>query len=70
MVDTSMTNEVMKRAKMLVNTKGEGAIEHANRMLDNTQKTGDEEDSVYWQKIVMQIELLIDGNDPGKNSAL
>jgi len=70
MVDASKTNEVMKRAKMLVNTKGEGAIEHANRMLQNIRKTGDEEDSVYWQKIVMQVELLVEGNDPGKNSPI
>ena len=37
-------SEVMKRAKMLVNSKGEDALEHANHMFEDMKKTGDEED--------------------------
>ena len=70
MVDSSMAGEIMKRAMMLINSKGEDALKHANQMFENAQKTGDEEDRVYWQKIVMQVELLVEESDPGKNSPL
>lgn len=60
----------MQRAMMLVKNKGNGALEYANQMFKRTQKTYDKEEQVYWQKIAMQIELLIEGNDPSKNSLL
>ena len=70
MVETSTTSEIMQKAMMLVKSRGKGALEYANQMLKRTQKTYDKEEQVYWKKIVKQIELLIEGNDPNKNNLL
>ncbi len=70
MLETSTTSEIMQRASMLVKSKGEGALEYANQILKRVQKTYDKEEQVYWDKIAMQIELLIEGNDPSQNSLL
>lgn len=71
MTDESLfEGEIMKRAQMLFRTKGQGALEYANQMLKRTQKTYDKEEQVYWHRIVMQIELLVDGNNPSTNSVL
>lgn len=51
----------MGKAQMLMKIKGDGALEHANMMAERMQKANDEEYLVYWQKIVTQIELLIEG---------
>jgi hypothetical protein len=70
MQDSSMAGEVMKRARMLLNVKGQDALEYANQMLKGTQKTYDKEEQAYWHRIVMQIELLIDGDNPALNSPI
>jgi len=53
--------EIMKTASMLLKTKGNGALEHAQNISERMQKSGDEEDQIYWKRIVMQIEALIEG---------
>jgi hypothetical protein len=65
MVDSSFAGEIMKRAKMLIMTKGENALEHANKVFEGMQKTGGEEDRVYWHRIVQQVQLLVEENGPG-----
>lgn len=56
-----LSGEIMGKAQMLMKIKGDGALEHANMMAERMQKANDEEYLVYWQKIVTQIELLIEG---------
>ena len=65
MQDSSLAGEIMKRAQIILNTKGQGALEHAKNVFEGVQKKGDEEDRVYWHKIVKQVELLVEVNDPG-----
>ena len=55
---------------MLFNVRGQDALEYANQILKRTQKTYDKEEQVYWHRIVMQVELLIDGNNPAQNSPI
>ncbi len=65
MVDSSFSGEIMKRAQMLLKTKGQGALEHANGVFEDMQKTGAEEDRIYWHRIVKQVEILVEFNCPG-----
>ena len=58
------TGEIMRHALMLVNSKGEGAIDHANKMARRMEDTGDEEDQEFWNKIAQQVELLVDERPP------
>ena len=58
------TGEIMRHALMLVNSKGEGAIDHANKMARRMQDTGDEKDQEFWNKIAQQVELLVDEHPP------
>ena len=53
------TGEIMRHALMLVNSKGDGAVDHANKMARRMQDTGDEEDQEFWNKIAQQVELLV-----------
>ena len=55
----------MRRALMLMKSKGQGALEHANMMAESMQETGDKDDQVYWRKIATQIELLIEESNHG-----
>ena len=55
---------------MLFAVRGEDALEYANKMLKGTQKAYDKEEQAFWHRIVMQVELLVDGNNPAKNSLL
>ena len=51
--------EIMRHALMFVNSKGVGAVDHANKMAERMQETGDEDDQAFWNKIAQQVELLI-----------
>ena len=53
------TGEIMRHALMLVNSKGDGAVDHANKMVERMRDTGDEEDQEFWNKIAQQVELLV-----------
>ncbi len=70
MQDSSFAGEVMDRARMLFAVRGEDALEYANKMHKGTQKAYDKEEQAFWHRIVMQVELLVDGNNPTKNSLL
>ncbi len=51
--------EIMRHAVMLVNTMGDGAVDHAHKMAERMQEAGDEEDQKFWDNIAQQIELLV-----------
>ncbi len=51
--------EILRHAMLLVTSMGGGAVDHANKMVKKMQKTGDEEDQVFWSKIAQQVELLV-----------
>ncbi len=51
--------EILRHAMLLVTSMGAGAVDHANKMVKRMQKTGDEEDQVFWNKIAQQVELLV-----------
>jgi hypothetical protein len=61
------TGEIMRHALMLVNSKGEGAIDHANKMARRMEDTGNEEDQDFWNKIAQQVELLVDERPPDED---
>ncbi len=49
----------MRHALMLVNSKGDGAVDHANKMSEKMQDAGDEDGQAVWNKIARQVELLV-----------
>lgn len=57
-----LDGEVMRRAQMIMKTKGKGALEHAEKITERLEKTGDHDDLIYWRRIAMQIEMLIEGD--------
>ena len=60
MEDSSFAGEIMKRAQMLVKSKGHGALDHANQVFESMQESGDEDAIFYWHRILMQVEILVD----------
>ncbi len=65
MQDSLFAGEVMKRAQMLIKSKGQDALEHANLVFESMQESGDEDAIFYWHRIVRQVELLVEENGPG-----
>ena len=59
--------EIMRHAMMLVKSKGDGAVKHANKMAERMQEEGDEEEQAFWNKIAKQVELLVFENPPDKS---
>ena len=51
--------EIMRHAVRLVKSKGDEAVDHANKMAKKMRETGDEEDQAFWDKIAKQVELLV-----------
>ena len=51
--------EIMRHAVMLVKTRGDSAVDHANKMAKSMQETGDEDDQEFWKRIAAQVELLV-----------
>jgi hypothetical protein len=51
--------EIMRHAVMLVNSMGDRAVDHAHKMAERMQESGDEEDQKFWSNIVQQVELLV-----------
>ena len=56
--------EIMRHALMLVKTRGDSAVDHANKMVKRMQETGDEDEQAFWNKIAKQVELLVFENPP------
>ena len=48
---------------MLIKSKGQDALEYANMMAESMQEKGDKDDQAYWQRIAMQVELLLEENN-------
>ena len=57
----------MRHAIRLVKSKGEGAVNHANKMVERMQEEGDEEEQAFWNKIAKQVELLVFENPPDES---
>ncbi len=51
--------EIMRHAIRLVKSKGDGAVDHANKMAKRMEETGDEDDQAFCNKIAQQVELLV-----------
>ena len=51
--------EIMRNAQLLVSSKGDGALKHAEKMVERMHEIGSEEDQVFWEKIAAQVELLV-----------
>ncbi len=51
--------EIMRHATRLVNTMGDGAVDHAKKMAERMQDEGDEENQAFWNRIAQQVELLV-----------
>ncbi len=49
----------MRNAQLLVSSKGKGALNHAEKMVERMHEIGSEEDQVFWEKIAAQVELLV-----------
>lgn len=49
----------MRNAQLLVSSKGAGALNHAEKMVERMNEIGNEEDQVFWEKIAAQVELLV-----------
>lgn len=64
MVDSLLAGEIMKRAEMLIKTKGQDALEYSNTVFESMMKTGGDEDRIYWHRIVRQIEVIVEDNPP------
>ena len=59
MIKPKETGEIMRTAMRLVSSKGDGAVDHANKMAERMQDTGDEDEQEFWNKIARQVELLV-----------
>ena len=55
MQDPKGKGEIMRHAVRLVKSKGGGAVDHANKMAERMQETGDEDEQVFWNKIAAQV---------------
>ncbi len=51
--------EILRNAKRLVQAKGDGALDYAEKMAKKMQETGEEEDQAFWERIASQVDLLI-----------
>lgn len=51
--------EIMRNAQLLVNSKGDRALDHAEKMVERMQEMGSDDDQAFWEKISAQIELLV-----------
>ena len=49
----------MRNAQLLVSSKGYGALDHAEKMVERMHETGSDDDQAFWEKISAQIELLV-----------
>ena len=61
--EISLRGEIMRRAQLLVKSKGEAALDYTNKMAERKEELGEEDDLVYWEKIAKQVELLLYEND-------
>ena len=65
MVDSSFAGEIMKRAQMLIKSRGQDALEHANLVFESMEESGDEDAIFYWHRILRQVEVSVEENGPG-----
>ncbi len=48
----------MKRAHLLIKSKGDAALDYTVKMAERMEEAGDEGNLVFWQKISRQVEIL------------
>ncbi len=65
MVDSSFAGEIMKRAQILLLTKGKDALEHSTLVFESIKESGDEDAIFYWHRILRQVEVSVEENGPG-----
>ena len=51
--------EIMRNAQLLVRSKGDGALGHAEKMVKRMQETGEGEEQAFWERIAAQVDLLL-----------
>ena len=51
--------EILRNARRLVQTKGDGALKYAEKMAKKMKETGEEDDQAFWERIASQVDLLI-----------
>ncbi len=59
----AMQGEVMRAALRLIKTRGDGALNYAEKKSEWMAENGDEEDQAYWHNICRQIDILLYEND-------
>ncbi len=59
----AMHGEVMRNALRLIKTRGDDALDFANRKAEWMIDNGDEEDQAHWENISRQVEILLYEND-------
>ena len=52
-------SEIMRNAQLLIRSKGGGALDHAEKMVERMHEMGNDDDQAVWEKIAAQIELLV-----------
>jgi len=55
----SEKGEIIRNARRLLKSKGDGALNYAKKMAERMQESGEDEDQVFWEKIAKQIDLLL-----------
>ena len=51
--------EILRNARRLVQTKGDSALNYAEKMAKKMREDGQEDDQAFWERIASQIDLLI-----------
>ena len=59
MAKTWEKGEILRNARRLVKTKGDGALGYAEKMAKKMRDTGEEDDQAFWERIASQVDLLI-----------
>ena len=51
--------EILRNARRLVQAKGDGALDYAEKKAKRMQEAGEEDDQAFWERIATQVDLLI-----------
>ena len=57
--DSWEKGEILRNARRLVQARGDGALEYANKMAMEMEEMGDENNQAFWERIAAQVELLL-----------
>ena len=51
--------EILRNARRLVQAKGDGALDYAEKKAKRMREAGEEDDQAFWERIATQVDLLI-----------